>query len=172
MGSFSVSRRSGIPYSGEVARTENISSTSSSGLQHSTQLSSSSGKDSILSRNGSKCKIVHTPNPNAFVTKLESNKNVYGLPNSCYTMAKATFEMVVTGSNYLKGSVSSTNSVYRDSASDTSLVGWGVHMNNLTVQGRWSNVPKMSHINCLEMVAIYLTVKDFLSYLVNENVLI
>ena len=80
-------------------------------------------KDSILSRNGSKCKIVHTPNPNAFVTKLESNKNVYGLPNSCYTMAKATFEMVVTRSNCLKGSVSSTNSVYRDS-DDRYKSGW------------------------------------------------
>ena len=122
-GSFSVSRRSGIPYSGEGARTESISSTSSSGLQHSTRLFSSSGKDSILSRNDSECKIVHAPNPITFVTKLESNKNVYGLQNSCSTMAKATFEMVVTGSKYFKGSVCSTNSVYGDS-DDRCQSGW------------------------------------------------
>ena len=122
-GSFSVSRRSGIPYSGEGARTESISSTSSSGLQHSTRLSSSFGKDSILSRNDSQCKIVHAPNPITFVTKLKSNKNVYGLPNSCSTMAKATFEMVVTGSKYFEGSVCSTNSVYRES-DDQCQSGW------------------------------------------------
>ena len=100
-----------------------ISSTSSSGLQHSTRLSSSSGKDSIMSRNDSRCKIVHAPNPITFVKKLESNKNVYGLPNSCSTMAKGTFEMVVTGSKYSKGSVCSTNSVYRES-DDRCQSGW------------------------------------------------
>ena len=66
---------------------------------------------------------VHAPNPNAFVTKLESNKNVYGLPKACYIIAKATFEMVVTGSKYLKGSVCSSNSVYRDS-DDRCQSGW------------------------------------------------
>ena len=55
---------------------------------------------------------------------------------------------------------------------DASLVGWEGHINNLTVQGRWSNVQKMSHINCLEMEAVYLTVKHFLPYLINKNVLI
>ena len=45
-------------------------------------------------------------------------------------------------------------------------------MNNLTVQGRWPNVQKMSQINCLEMEAVYLTVKDFLPYLINKNALI
>ena len=55
---------------------------------------------------------------------------------------------------------------------DASLVNWGGHMSNLTVQGRWSNVQKMSHINFLKMKAVYLTVKDFLPYLTNKNVLI
>ena len=66
---------------------------------------------------------VHAPNPNAFVTKLESNKNVYGLPNACYTIAKATFEMVVTGSKYLKRPVCSSNLVYIDS-DDRCQSGW------------------------------------------------
>ena len=171
-GSFSVSRMSGIPYSGEGARTESISSTSSSGLQHSTRLFSSSGKDSILSRNDSECKIVHAPNPITFVTKLESNKNVYGLQNSCSTIAKATFEMVVTGSKYFKGSVCSTNSVYGDS-DDRCQSGWlgRSHEQSYSSGSLVKCAENVSH-QFLEMEAVYLTVKHFLPYLINKNVLI
>ena len=44
---------------------------------------------------------------------------------------------------------------------DASLVGWGGHMNNLTVQSRWSFVQKTFYIDFLEMEAVYLTVKHF-----------
>ena len=50
--------------------------------------------------------------------------------------------------------------------------GWGGHMNSLTVQGRWSNLQKLQHINCLEMKAVYLTMKYFLQNLSNKNVLV
>ena len=71
-GSFLVSRRSGIPYSVERARTESQSPASFSGLQYRTRISSYSGKDSILTKHDSKCKIGNAPNPNASVEKLES----------------------------------------------------------------------------------------------------
>jgi hypothetical protein len=50
--------------------------------------------------------------------------------------------------------------------------GWGGHMNNFTVQGRWSKMEKLLHINILEMKAVILTVRHFLSALKNKNVLI
>ena len=50
--------------------------------------------------------------------------------------------------------------------------GWGGHMNSQTVQGRWSCLQKLSHINCLEMEAVYLTMRHFLPNLYNKNVLI
>lgn len=39
--------------------------------------------------------------------------------------------------------------------------GWGGHMNSQTVQGRWTSRQKLSHINCLEMEAVYLTMTHF-----------
>ena len=74
--------------------------------------------------------------------------------------------------NILKGQSVQPIQFTETVTTDASLVGWGGHMNNLTVQGLWSNVQKMSHINCLEMEAVYLTVKHFLPYLINKNVLI
>ena len=41
-----------------------------------------------------------------------------------------------------------------------------------TVQGRWLSLQKLSHFNCLEMEAVYLTMKHFLPNLSNKNVLI
>ena len=52
-------------------------------------------------------------------------------------------------SNILKGQSVQPIQFTEPVMTDASLVDWGGHMNNLTVQGRWSNVQKMSHINCL-----------------------
>ncbi|KAL5004784.1 hypothetical protein ScPMuIL_018240 [Solemya velum] len=51
-------------------------------------------------------------------------------------------------------------------------VGWGGHMNNLYVQGLWSPLEKLQHVNCLEMEAVIRSVKHFLPKLQNKNVLI
>lgn len=50
--------------------------------------------------------------------------------------------------------------------------GWGGHMDNLVVQGQWSDLEKMEHINCLEMKAVIYTLQRFLSHLRNKAVMI
>lgn len=55
---------------------------------------------------------------------------------------------------------------------DASNFGWGGHMKNQTVQGQWSKMEKMEHINCLEMKAVFFTLKQFLLQLRGQNVLI
>ena len=54
----------------------------------------------------------------------------------------------------------------------SSTWGWGGHMNNLTVQGRWSFFEQLQHINCLEMEAVMRSLNHFLPHLQNKNVLI
>ena len=50
--------------------------------------------------------------------------------------------------------------------------GWGGHLNNLNCQGQWSPQEKTLHINCLEMKAVFLCMKQFLTQLQNQNVMI
>ena len=45
---------------------------------------------------------------------------------------------------------------------DTSNLGWGTHDEDQTINGRWSDSEKTSHINCLDLPAIKLTIKSFL----------
>ena len=43
--------------------------------------------------------------------------------------------------------------------------GWGGHLYNLTCQGKWTNLQKMLHINCLEMMAVTQSLRHFLCHL-------
>ncbi|XP_045202612.2 uncharacterized protein LOC123556081 [Mercenaria mercenaria] len=75
--------------------------------------------------------------------------------------------------NILKGfcfQQSQSNVTLTTDASST--WGWGGNMNNLAVQGRWTPMQQLQHINCLEMEAVFRSVKHFLSHLKNKNVLI
>ena len=92
-------------------RSESSSSSVTTGSEYSLPLSCSVGKDSILPGTHSKCQAVHETYPVTFVTKLEPSKNENVIPNSCYTIAKATFEVVVTGSKYSKRPVCATNTI-------------------------------------------------------------
>ena len=55
---------------------------------------------------------------------------------------------------------------------DASTMGWGGHSGNQKAQGTWSPLWKLEHINCLELEAVFRTVKHFLPSLKNKNVLI
>lgn len=57
-------------------------------------------------------------------------------------------------------------------ATDASTQGWGGVMNNQFVQGTWTEQENKLHINCLELEAVLLTVKNFLPQLRNQNLLI
>ena len=45
---------------------------------------------------------------------------------------------------------------------DASNHGWGLHDEDQTINGRWSNSEKTLHINCLELLVIKLAIKSFL----------
>ena len=74
--------------------------------------------------------------------------------------------------NILKGLSVQLTKFTETVTTDASQYGWCGHMNNQTVQGHWSNLQRMSHINCLEMDAVFLTLKHFLRNLSGKNVLI
>jgi hypothetical protein len=74
---------------------------------------------------------------------------------------------ILKGCGYLQ---SQTNVSITTDASST--WGWGGHMNSLTVQGRWTPLQQLQHINCLEMEAVIRTVRHFLPRLKHKNVLI
>lgn len=55
---------------------------------------------------------------------------------------------------------------------DASLTGYGGHLNNQIVQGSWDSCHQKWHINCLEMEAVFLTLKHFQRQIQNKTVLI
>ncbi|XP_078311211.1 uncharacterized protein LOC144618622 [Crassostrea virginica] len=55
---------------------------------------------------------------------------------------------------------------------DASLTGYGGHLNNQIVQGKWDKRHKHLHINCLEMEAVFLSLKHFQKQIQNKTVLI
>ncbi|XP_078520396.1 uncharacterized protein LOC144785295 [Lissotriton helveticus] len=54
--------------------------------------------------------------------------------------------------------------------SDASLQGWGVHLQELEIQGHWSEQEACLHINMLELKAVFLGLKDFLPRICGSTV--
>lgn len=73
-------------------------------------------------------------------------------PSWCLSDAKS-----VEGANY------QNVKVIRNSNDGTSLAGYGGHLNNQTVQFFWSD-ERRPNINNLELQAVLLSVKHFLTY--------
>lgn len=55
---------------------------------------------------------------------------------------------------------------------DASNSGWGAHMDNLKTQGLWNASKKDLHINCLEVKAIFYSLRNWKSRLFHSSVLI
>mgnify|MGYP003692492213 CR=1 FL=1 len=55
---------------------------------------------------------------------------------------------------------------------DASFTGYGGHLNNQIVQGKWDKRHKYHHINCIEMEAVFLSLKHFQKQIQNKTVLI
>ncbi|GAA6064854.1 uncharacterized protein LOC113526632, partial [Tachysurus ichikawai] len=55
---------------------------------------------------------------------------------------------------------------------DASLTGWGAVMSGHSAQGLWSGPRLLWHINCLEMMAVFLGLKHFLPDLGDRHVLV
>ena len=73
---------------------------------------------------------------------------------------------IFKGRSFLRMKISKTI------CTDASNQGWGGNLGHQIVQGRWPQEKKGWHINCLELEAVLLTVKNFLPQLVNQSVLI
>ena len=55
---------------------------------------------------------------------------------------------------------------------DSSQVGWGAHMGDLTASGQWSPVFAKLHINMLELEAAWMALKEFVSAVEGKHVLL
>ena len=74
--------------------------------------------------------------------------------------------------NILKGYCFQPRSYLVTLTTDASLWGWGAHLNGYLVQGRWSKLQSLRHVNLFELEGVFLAVKHFLPFLKNQNVLI
>ncbi|KAI2643984.1 enzymatic polyprotein [Labeo rohita] len=57
-------------------------------------------------------------------------------------------------------------------ATDASLTGWGAVMSGHSARGLWSGCHLTWHINCLEMLAVFRALKQFLPDLIGRHVLV
>ena len=55
---------------------------------------------------------------------------------------------------------------------DASKESWGTHLNKRTARGTWSLLESKLHINCLELKAVFLALKEFQDHYENNIVLI
>ena len=72
--------------------------------------------------------------------------------------------------NIRRGVPLGTVEVDRYLFTDSSMSGWGAHMDTLTASGLWSDHQSQSHINVLELHAVWLGLKAFSQQLTNANV--
>ena len=171
-GSFHVGKGSSLSNSRMSSRPESSSLAASPGSEYRIPLSSSAGKDSTLSGTDSKCQAVHETNPVASVTKLSPIRMTMTYQIPVTPSLKPHLRWWLREANILKSQSVQPTQFTETMTTDASLYGWGGRMKSQTVQGHWSNLQKLYHINCLEMEAVYLTMKHFLPNLSNKNVLI
>jgi hypothetical protein len=55
---------------------------------------------------------------------------------------------------------------------DASMKGWGGHMEEWIVQGRWSTSQQKLHINVLELIAVWNVLKEFVEILEGQTVMV
>ena len=74
--------------------------------------------------------------------------------------------------NIVKGRSLSQIQASKIIATDASTQMWGGNLDHQIIQGFWSEEQKELHINCLELEAVILTIKNFLPQLRNQCVLV
>ena len=82
------------------------------------------------------------------------------------------FKWWLQEANIFKGRFFLRMKISKTLCTDASNQGWGGNLGYQIVQGRWQQEKKGWHINCLEMEAVLLAVKNILPQLVNQSVLI
>ena len=112
-----------------------------------------------------------------FYRNLEKEK-IIALKNS-----KGDFEQSMLISNQMKGDlewwVANVSTELRHIShgspqiviqTDASLLGWGGILSDNEIGGRWTDEESKNHINYLEILAIYYTLKSFLHLIINKHV--
>ena len=125
-----------------------------------------------MSTTHSKCQTIHETHSVTFTGTLESSQNEYVCKNSIDSKVRVTSELVVTGSEHFEGSLFSTKVLSSYTDHRCKSFGSGAHLNGYLVQGRWSKLQSLRHVNLLELEAVFLAVKHFLPILKNQSVLI
>lgn len=104
-GSFRSRERSSFPNRRKTCKFEKGRDQYLRGSEYGQSISGSFGYDSILSGTSPKCEYVHEICSAPFITSLGSRADVASMQNSSDTAVKVGFTMVVTGSDYSKGSI-------------------------------------------------------------------
>ena len=119
----------------------------------------------------SKCRPFHEAHPTTSMfleTIITRSRNIH----SSYSTSKITSSLVVKFSKHHQEQIftSAANKYnHNDRCFKNRL--WG-HVGKHFIQGTWSEFQQKQHINYLELEAVFLTLKHFLSVLKNHNVLI
>ena len=125
----------------------------------------------IMHRNHSVCPVTYGAKTIKSNTLVETSFTRLGGIDSKFSSPQNTFEMVVTNSKYAKGQIPATCTNEYNHLYDASSQAWRGVLNNMYVQGKWTEQQKKWHINCLELQAVLLTLENFLPHLRNHNVL-
>ena len=91
---------------------------------------------------------------------------------SCTPDLKSHMRWWLQTQNTLKGRSLVHVIQYVTITTEASKTGWGSLMNKEIVQGIWTEVQSLEHINYLELEAVFLTIKHVLLFLKNKNLLI
>ena len=172
-GSFQTRQRSCVSNSRENRKITSDYSQSVKGQCVGSELSDSARSDCFSTRVNSERQIVHETDSITSSSKLAPLENEFESRNCLYSKVEIPFYMVVRATKHFAGGrslIQFTNSV--TVTTDASTMGWGDHSENQKAQGTWSPLWKLEHINCLELEAVFRTVKHFLPSLKNKNVLI
>ena len=110
----------------------------------------------------SKCKTSHEANITASVALVETCVQRDGSIDFKAQHLLEHLNWWLQEANIAKGRLLSQNHINKVIATDVSNQGWGRNLDHQIVQGSWSTVEKQYHINCLEMEAVTLTLRNFL----------
>ena len=171
-GSFQTRQRSCVSNSRENCKVVSEHSQSLEGQCVSSELFDGARSDCLNTRVNSERQIVHETNTITLSSELAPFENEFESRNCMYSRVEIPFYMVVRATKHFAGSISYP--IHKSSHSDHGCIhnGMGGHSGNQKAQGTWSPLWKLEHINCLELEAVFRTVKHFLPSLKNKNVLI
>ena len=128
--------------------------------------------DGFLHRNYTKCKVTNETYTTSPVVLVETGIQRPRNDHSQVTSFERASELVVTGSQHCQGQIFVSNSSQQNDCHRCVHSDVGRESGSSDHTGFWSEEQKELHINCLELEAVILTIKNFLPQLRNQCVLV